>query len=84
MTSGTYWSPAMCSIPKDRRPRDRAGGIADAALCLYLVVVARNHDFARNSGLWHRVRAKGAANIRILAGRCRASWSPGSGCCRHR
>ena len=26
-----------------------------------------NHDFARNSGLWDRVRAKGANNIRILA-----------------
>lgn len=25
-----------------------------------------NHDFARNSGLWDRVRAKGAANVRIL------------------
>jgi hypothetical protein len=26
-----------------------------------------NHDFARNSGLWDRVRTKGAANIRIVA-----------------
>lgn len=26
-----------------------------------------NHDYARNSGLWDRVRAKGVTNIRVLA-----------------
>ncbi len=43
-----------------------------------------NHDFTRNSGLWDRVRAKGAANIRILAEPVPCELESGSGCCRHR
>ena len=36
-----------------------------------------NHDFARNSGLWDRVRAKGAANIRILTEPAPCEFEPG-------
>ncbi|MBB3877392.1 DNA repair exonuclease SbcCD nuclease subunit, partial [Sphingomonas aquatilis] len=36
-----------------------------------------NHDFARNSGLWDRVRAKGAANVRVLAEPVPCELEPG-------
>ncbi|TPG52191.1 metallophosphoesterase family protein [Sphingomonas glacialis] len=36
-----------------------------------------NHDFARNSGLWDRVRAKGAANIRIVTEPMPCELEPG-------
>jgi hypothetical protein len=36
-----------------------------------------NHDFARNSGLWDRVRAKGAANIRIITEPVPCELEPG-------
>jgi len=36
-----------------------------------------NHDFARNSGLWDRVRAKGAANIRIITESVPCELEPG-------
>jgi hypothetical protein len=36
-----------------------------------------NHDFARNSGLWDRVRAKGAANIRIVTEPVPCELEPG-------
>lgn len=36
-----------------------------------------NHDFARNSGLWDRVRAKGATNIRILTEPMPCELEPG-------
>jgi hypothetical protein len=36
-----------------------------------------NHDFARNSGLWDRLRAKGAANIRILTEPTPCEMEPG-------
>ncbi len=36
-----------------------------------------NHDFARNSGLWDRVRAKGAANIRVVTEAVPCELEPG-------
>lgn len=36
-----------------------------------------NHDFARNSGLWDRVRAKGATNVRILTEPAACEMEPG-------
>ena len=36
-----------------------------------------NHDFARNSGLWDRVRAKGVTNIRILTEPTPCELEPG-------
>ena len=36
-----------------------------------------NHDFARNSGLWDRVRAKDAANIRIVTEPTPCELEPG-------
>jgi len=36
-----------------------------------------NHDFARNSGLWDRVRAKGAANIRVVTEPVPCELDPG-------
>ncbi len=36
-----------------------------------------NHDFARNSGLWDRVRAKGATNIRIVTEPVPCELEPG-------
>lgn len=36
-----------------------------------------NHDFARNNGLWDRVRGKGATNIRILADPVPSELAPG-------
>ena len=36
-----------------------------------------NHDFARNSGLWDRVRAKGAANIRVITEPVPCELEPG-------
>lgn len=36
-----------------------------------------NHDFARNSGLWDRVRAKGATNVRILTEPAACELEPG-------
>ena len=36
-----------------------------------------NHDFARNSGLWDRVRSKGATNVRILTEPAPCELEPG-------